>query len=146
MKKTLQYTFLQISLIAITAILFTGCSKDTAGADINLSYNMLADKTWYLEYTQTTTATATTQKTYVGQSTYFINFLKNLSTVDSDGLKGTYTVENTNNQLQIHVQAKTASGNLIEYVYNIESIGAKNLIMNFTVNNVKTRYYYSTQK
>ena len=146
MKKTLQYSFLQISLIAITVILFTGCSKDTASADINLSYNMLADKTWYLEYTQTTNGTVTTQKTYVGQSTYFINFLKNLSTTDSDGLSGTYTVEKMNNQLQIHVQAKTTGGNVIDYVYNVESIGAKNLIMNFTVNNVKTRYYYSTQK
>jgi len=146
MKNNLRYTFPLMILLAFTAVIFTGCSKDTAGADINLSYNMLADKTWYLEYTQTTTGTSTSTKTYVGQSTYFINFLKNLTTVDSDGLKGTYTVEKMNNQLQIHVQAKTASGNPIEYVYNVESLGAKNLIMNFTVNSVVTKYYYSTQK
>lgn len=146
MKKNLRYSISLVLLIAFTAILFTGCSKDTAGADINLSYTMLGDKTWYLEYTQTTTGANTSTKTYVGQSTYFINFLKNLTTVDSDGLNGTYTVEKINNQLQIHVQAKTSGGNAIEYVYNVESLGAKNLIMSFTVNGVQTRYYYSTQK
>lgn len=129
-----------------TISIMTACSKEQAGADINLSYQMLADKTWYLEYAQTTTSAGTSTRTYVGQSTYFINFLKDLSTIDSDGLNGTYTVENNNNQLQIHVQAKTSNGNAIEYVYNIESMGAKHLVMYSSVNSVKTTYYYNTQK
>lgn len=146
MKNNLRYTFSLILLIAFTAKCFTGCTKETADADINLSYSMLADKTWYLQYTQTTIGANTSAKTYVGQSTYFINFLKDLSTVDSDGIKGSYTVEKINHQLQLHVQAKTANGIAIEYVYNVESLGAKNLIMNFTENVAMTRYYYSTQK
>lgn len=117
------------------------CTKDTSGAELNLSQNMLEDKTWYLEYKQT----GTTLKTYVGQSTYFINFLKDGKTNDSDGLAGTYTVEKIDNQLQVHVQAKTSGGNAIEYVYTIESVGAKNLILSFQASGVKTTYYYSTK-
>jgi hypothetical protein len=39
----------------------------------------------------------------------------------------------------------TANANATEYVYNIESIGAKNLILSFQLNNLKTTYYYSTK-
>ncbi len=88
----------------------TSCSKDTSGAEINLSYQMLSDKTWYLDYS----IVGNTKRTYVGQSTYFIDFLKNKTTKDSDGLIGTYTVEKLGNVLQIHVLAKTSSTNTVE--------------------------------
>jgi len=87
MRKYLTY------ILFISTILTVGCSKDTSSAQIRLAQQFLSDKTWFLDYTETTTAKGTSTKTYVGQSTYFINFLKDLSTSDSDGLKGTYTVE-----------------------------------------------------
>jgi hypothetical protein len=120
------------------------CKKETSNADVQLSYQLLADKTWYLDFS----ITGTTKRTYVGQSTYFIDFLKNKTTVDSDGLTGFYTVEKMGSQLQIHVQAKTTSTNNVEYVYNIESIGSGNMILNYTATGATepTKLYFSTNK
>jgi hypothetical protein len=141
MKKyfNLTVTFL-FALLSITNL--TSCSKDSSGAEINLTKQMLSDKTWYLDYS----ITGASKKTYLGQPTYFINFLKNNNTTDSDGLQGTYTVEKIGNLLQIHVQAKTSSTNTVEYIYNIESIGSGNLILYYTLNGatVPTKLYFST--
>jgi hypothetical protein len=138
-KYTITFFFCLFSLLQLTS-----CSKDTSGQEINLSYQLLSDKTWYLDYS----ITGTSKKTYLGQSTYFINFLKNNTTTDSDGLEGTYTVEKIGNVLQIHVQAKTSSTNTVEYIYNIESIGTGNLILYYTLNGatVPTKLYFSTNK
>jgi hypothetical protein len=136
---TFPITFL-IALFSITAL--SRCSKDRSGAEINLTYQMLSDKTWYLDYS----ITGTSKKTYLGQSTYFINFLKNNNTTDSDGLEGTYTVEKIGNLLQIHVQAKTSGANKVEYIYNIEDICSGNLVLYYTLNGatVPTKLYFST--
>ena len=142
MKKYLNLTFLFLfALLSITNL--TSCSKDSSGAEINLTQQMLSDKTWYLDYS----ITGTSKKTYLGQSTYFINFLKNNNTSDSDGLEGTYTIEKIGKVLQIHVQAKTSSTNTVEYIYNIESIGNGNLILYYTLNGatVPTKLYFSTK-
>jgi hypothetical protein len=138
-KYTITFLFCLLSLLQLSS-----CSKDTSGQEINLSYQLLSDKTWYLDYS----ITGTSKKTYLGQSTYFINFLKNNTTTDSDGLEGTYTVEKSGNILQIHVQAKTSSTNTVEYIYNIESIGTGNLILYYTLNGttVPTKLYFSTNK
>jgi hypothetical protein len=138
-KYNITFLFCLLSLLQLTS-----CSKDTSGQEINLSYQLLSDKTWYLDYS----ITGTSKKTYLGQSTYFINFLKNNTTTDSDGLEGTYTVEKIGNVLQIHVQAKTSSTNTVEYIYNIESIGTGNLILYYTLNGatVPTKLYFSTNK
>lgn len=140
MKKFTFYTAL--FLLSLTQL--TSCSKDNNGAEVNLSYQMLSDKTWYLDYS----ITGKTKRTYVGQSTYFIDFLKNKTTKDSDGLNGTYTVEKVGKLLQIHVQAKTTSTNTLEYIYNIESIGSENLILYYTLNGatIPTKFYFSTNK
>ena len=134
-------TFL-IALLSLTQL--TSCSKDTSGAEINLTYQMLSDKTWYLDYS----ISGTTKKNYLGQTTYFIDFLKDKSTKDSDGIKGTYTVEKISNKLQIHVQAQTSSTSSVEYIYNIESIGTNNLILYYTLNGatVPTKLYFSINK
>ena len=62
-------TFL-FTLLSLTQL--TSCSKDTSGAEINLTYQMLSDKTWFLDYS----ITGTSKRTYLGQSTYFIVFQK----------------------------------------------------------------------
>jgi hypothetical protein len=144
MKKYFNLTIIFLfALLSITNL--TSCSKDSSGAEINLTQQMLSDKTWYLDYS----ITGTSKKTYLGQSTYFINFLKNKNTTDSDGLQGTYTVEKIGNILQIHVTAKTSSVSSVEYeiIYNIESIGSGNLILYYTLNGatVPTKLYFSTK-
>ena len=136
-------TFL-FALLSLTQLI--SCSKDTSGAEINLTKQMLSDKTWFLDYS----ITGTSKRTYLGQSTYFIDFQKNNETKDSDVLSGTYTVEKIGNILQIHVTAKTSSVNSIEYeiIYNIESIGTNYLILYYTLTGatVPTKLYFSTNK
>jgi hypothetical protein len=136
MKKYLLY-----SLLA-ACTLIGSCSKDTTMAETNLAQKMIQDKAWFLDYSQTETLT----KTYVGQATYYINFLKNLTTQDSDGLNGTYSVEKVSGQLQIHVQATTSNGNPIEYIYAIVSVGSENLILSYTINGKTTQLYYTSKR
>jgi hypothetical protein len=126
----------------VTVVGISSCNKDTTLAEKSLAQKMIEDKAWFLDYSQTGTVT----KTYVGQSTYYINFLKNGSTQDSDGLNGTYTVEKVNDQLQIHVQAKTSNGNPIEYIYDIVSVGASNLILSYTLSGKTTQLYYTSKR
>ena len=120
----------------------SSCAKDTVLAETNLAQKMIEDKAWFLDYSQTGAVT----KTYVGQPTYYINFLKNGSTQDSDGLNGTYSVEKVNSQLQIHVQAKTSNGNPIEYIYDVLSVGTENLILSYTLGGKTTQLYYTSKR
>jgi hypothetical protein len=136
MKKYLLY-------ILLAACTFIGsCSKDTTLAETKLAQKMIQDKAWFLDYSQTGTMT----KTYVGQATYYINFLKNAETQDSDGLNGTYSIEKVSGQLQIHVQATTSNGNPIEYIYTIVSVGASNLILSYTLSGKTTQLYYTSKR
>jgi hypothetical protein len=133
-------------IIALTFFVALGaCSKDAATADINLSEQMLQDKTWFLDYSTTTTGTSSVIKTYVGQSTYFINFLKNKSTKDSDGLMGNYQIKKVGNKLQIFVTAKTIGSANVEYTYLVESVGAKDLVVSFASNSQTTKRYFSVR-
>lgn len=127
------------SVLLFTTLILISCNKDSTNDEITLSYQYLADKTWYLDYAQTDNLI----KNYIGQSTYFINFIKDRKTIDSDGFSGTYSVEKINNQLQIHVQAVTKQLNPIEYIYNIESIGSKHLVLSYTTGGTKTTLFYS---
>jgi hypothetical protein len=133
---------LNLLVVAFICTSITSCSKDTAFAETSLAQKMIEDKAWFLDYSQTGTLT----KTYVGQATYYINFLKNASTQDSDGLNGSYSVEKINGQLQIHVQATTSNGNPIEYIYDIISVGAENLILSYTLSGKTTQLYYTSKR
>ena len=133
-------------IITLTLLVAIGsCSKDSSTASIALSEQMLQDKTWFLDYAIITTGTSSETKTYVGQSTYFINFLKNRSTKDSDGLNGTYQIKNIGGKLQIQVTAKTVGASLVEYTYMIESVGAKDLVVSFNSNTQTTKRYFSVR-
>ena len=135
--KTL-YTLL---IIAITFTL-VACNKETATTQTDVMNNLLTNKNWYLDYSITGTAT----KSYVGQSTYFVTYLKDGTTKDSDGLTGTYTVEVINNQSQIHVQLKTANGNPLEVIYNIISVGETKLVLSKVVTTGTATQLYFTNK
>lgn len=133
-------------ILALVLVLALGsCSKDATSSDTILSEQMLQDKTWFLDYSITTTGSSSVTKTYVGQSTYFINFLKNRSTKDSDGLNGTYQVKNVGGKLQIQVSAKTVGLATVEYTYVVESVGAKDLVVSFVSNSQTTKRYFSVR-
>lgn len=143
MRQHLLKAAMQLWLLVIIA---SACNKDNTGIEVNLAYRLIADKTWYLDYAQTTSGNIVSNRTYLGQPTYFINYLKNLSTSDSDGLVGIYEIIKNDTALQIKVQAITASGNASGYTYEIESIGAKSMIMRYNKNSITTRLFFSTQE
>ena len=130
-----------VVLMSLMLISNSACTKDTTQAEIDLSYRLLSDKIWYLDYSITGSSTTN----YVGQSTYFISFLKNFTTTDSDGYTGTYYIKKVNGALQIHVLATSNSNNTFPYVYTIKLVGAKNLILTYNVNNINTSLYYSSK-
>ena len=128
----------------ILAISFTlvACNKETATTQTDVMNTLLTNKNWYLDYSITGTAT----KSYVGQSTYFVTYLKDGTTKDSDGLTGTYTVEVINNQSQIHVQLKTANGNSLEVIYNIISVGETKLVLSKVITTSTATQLFFTNK
>ena len=136
-------------LIAAFTFTLVACNKETATTQTDVMNNMLTNKNWYLDYSITAGQTSTTPvvyKSYVGQSTYFVTYLKDGTTKDSDGLTGTYTVEVIGNQSQIHVQVKTANGNLLEVVYNIISVGGSNLVLSKVVSSGTPTQLFFTNK
>jgi hypothetical protein len=135
----------KLLVAAFSFTLFTGlvsCNKETATTQTDVMNSMLTNKNWYLDYSITGNST----KSYVGQSTYFVTYLKDGTTKDSDGLTGTYSVELIGNHSQIHVQLKTAGGNPLEVVYNIISVGASNLVLSKVVTiGTPTQLYFTSK-
>ena len=136
--KHLYTLFIAISILTI----FGSCNKETATTQTEVMNSMLTNKNWYLDYS----ITGTNAKSYVGQSTYFVTYLKNGTTNDSDGLSGTYTVEMVNKQSQIHVQVKTTNGNALEVVYNIVSVGDSKLVLSkVDMSGAPTQLYFTNK-
>jgi hypothetical protein len=132
-------TIKKLTALLIPLIMLFSCKKtDTKVDELTLAYQMLGDKTWYLDYSQTITATGIRTRTYLGQSTYFINLLKDKSTVDSDGIIGVYSLDNNSEELVLNISGKTKNGTSLEYSYVIESIGAKNLIARYKESDTST--------
>jgi hypothetical protein len=135
----------KLLVAAFSFTLFTGlvsCNKETATTQTDVMNSMLTNKNWYLDYS----ITGNSIKSYVGQSTYFVTYLKDGTTQDSDGLTGTYTVEVVGNQSQLHVQLKTSNGNPLEVVYNIISVGETKLVLSKVVTTGTATQLYFTNK
>ena len=60
-------------LLAAFTLTLVACNKETASTQTDVMNNLLANKTWYLDYSVTGTST----RSYVGQSTYFVTYQKN---------------------------------------------------------------------
>ena len=131
-----------IILIFSLAITTSSCNKDTNAININLTASMLMDKTWFLDYKQSVNL----NQTYVGQSSYFISFYKDNTTIDADGNKGIYSILSSNKQLQIIMNTKTIKGNDLDYSYQVISVGESNLILSFSFNGQITKMFFSTKK
>ena len=136
-----------VLLAAISLTIFS-CNKETATTQTSVMNNLLTNKNWYLDYSITeglTSTTPTVLKSYVGQSTYFITYLKTGVTQDSDGITGTYTVELINGQSQIHMLLKTSNGNPFEVIYNIISVGESNMVLSKVISGPATKLYFTTK-
>ena len=139
-------TYIYTVIVAVViSTSFSACSKDTPAAQVELSYKMLSDKTWFLDYVETINGGIVKTRSYLGQSTYFINFLNDKTTLDSDGAKGTYSIEVANGKILIKVNAKSIGGNVITYEYKVESMGAKVLVMSNDNNGTTNKFYYSAK-
>ena len=135
-------------LIIVSAFILFSCNKETANTQTDVMTQLLANKNWYLDYIITEGATSTTPvvlKSFVGQTTYFVTYLKNGTTKDSDGISGTYTVEIHENQSQIHLQLKTSNGNPFEVIYNIISVGESNLVLAKVIKGPSSKLYFTTK-
>lgn len=144
MKQQILHTKLFLSIALLMVIFISGCTKSTDGVDMQLAKQMIANKIWYLDYS----VTGSTTRTYVGQSTYFISFLKDNSSTDSDGYKGLYSIEKWNGLLEIHIQSQKANGSSLEYKYVIESAGENNLILSYMLagQTQKTKMYFTNAR
>ena len=132
--------FLGLFLIIVSS---TSCVKVVDNADEILSKNLLQEKQWFLEYKQI----GATSKIYVGQSSYFINFLKDNTSNDSDGINGTYSTSyGTDNKLRINFTVTTRSNIISSFQYVVEAIGANEMIFSFVQNGATNYYYFSTRK
>lgn len=143
MKQTKLYIISAI-LILIGISTFSSCKKDTDSATIDLTQKMIQDKIWFLTYR----VTNGTVKSYLGEPSYFINFLKNKTTKDSDGLEGTYMIKKENNQLQVALQVKLPNQTSFDYQYDIDLIGESNLVFSYTPINTTDRIklYFTLNK
>jgi hypothetical protein len=129
-------------LITVFTCTLIACNKETPSTQIDVMNNMLVNKTWYLDHS----VSGTNVKSYVGQSTYFVTYYKDGIIKDSDGLTGTYTIENISNQSQIHVQVKTTNGNPLEVIYDILSVGDNKMVLSKQITSGTSTYLYFTNK
>ena len=125
-------------LLIFTLFLVGSCSKSIN--QVEYAKTMLIGKTWYLDYTISNNQT----KSFIGKSTYFIQFTDKGKTNDSDGILGDFSVESTKNQLILMINASTQSGSPANYSYSIEQIGYDKLIVNYTQDNATIKKIFST--
>ena len=143
----LTYTFvkfiriLTFLFIILFALLLSGCNKIDPISDISISKEFITEKLWILDYSISVGGI----KNYTGQSTYEVVFFKNDSTKDSDGLMGTYVIQKNNSNLQLVVKAVTPQRNMVNYLYNIVSIGEKKLVLSYDTSGKLIKHYYSSK-
>ena len=139
---------LYILFVAAICIIGFSCNKETANTQKEVMQRLLVNKNWFLDYsiTASTNSTNPLVKSYVGQATYFVTYLKDGTTKDSDGLTGKYTIEIINNQSQIHVQLITINGNPFEVIYDIISVGDTKLVLSKVVSSGTPTQLFFTNK
>lgn len=140
----------KLYILSIAAICIIGfsCNKETANTQKDVMQRLLVNKNWFLDYsiTASTNSTNPLVKSYVGQATYFVTYLKDGTTKDSDGLTGKYTIEIINSQSQIHVQLITINGNPFEVIYDIISVGDTKLVLSKVVSSGTPTQLFFTNK
>jgi hypothetical protein len=132
-----------VSMIAAFTLSIVSCNKEVTNTKADLIQSKLVNKTWYLDYSITGSIT----KTFLGQSTYYITFLSDGSTKDSDGLTGTFSILNNNGKYNLSVKTKTINGNVFNYTHLIESVGDEKMINSYIADgqSVKTILYFTSK-
>jgi len=130
-----------IDSIFVTSMI--ACNKEVATTSTDVMQNMISNKTWYLDYS----ITGNSVQNFVGQSTYFISFLKDGTTKDSDGLIGTYAINKNNGVYTLVVNAKTLNGNTLNYTHTLESVGDVKMVQSFVASGQsnKTTLYFTNK-
>ena len=132
-----------ILLTIMIIIIFNSCNKDVSNTKLDLIQNMIVNKTWYLDYSILGNKT----QSYVGQSTYFITYLKNKTTKDSDVLNCIFSIVENNGKFILIVNTKTFNGNNLSYSNTIESVGDMKMIQSYisTGKTEKTMLYFTSK-
>ena len=128
----------KLFLSTILLVLLCSCHKEISASECAKS--LLIGKTWFLDYTIQNNQT----KSFIGKSTYFIQFTNNDQTTDSDGLVGSFQVEENNKQLSLLINAKTQNGSSANYSYHIEQIGSDNLMVSYILGDNTIKKIFST--
>lgn len=117
------------------------CKKGTQITETSISKQLIVDKVWALDYS----VSAGKIKNYIGQTTYEVIFFNNDSTRDSDGLIGTFRFQKNDTILQLIVKAVTLKQNTVNYLYKVETIGEKKLILSYDTSGIIIKHYYSSK-
>ena len=135
--------------LAVISLMLFSCNKETANTQKDVMKSLLVNKNWFLDYSitaSTNTSNPALVKSYVGQLTYFVTYLKDGTTKDSDGLTGKYTIEIINDQSQIHIQLVTINGNPFEVIYDIISVGDTKLVLSKVISSGTPTQLFFTNK
>ena len=114
------------------------CSKDISEPEF--AKRMLSGKTWFLDYTLQDNQIIS----FVGKSTYYIQFKEDGQTNDADGITGNYQLSYHNNQLTLFVTGTTQKGVATHYDYKIDKIRHETLIVSYTQNNNLIQKIFTT--
>jgi len=124
-------------------VIFSSCNKELETTKTDLIQNMIVNKIWYLDYS----IEGNIKQTFVGQSTYFVTYLKNGTTKDSDGLNGTFSIVQNNGKFTIITKTKTPNGNNLSFGNVIESVGEVKMIQSYIPfgKTIKTTLYFTSK-
>jgi len=124
-------------------VIFSSCNKELETTKTDLIQNMIVNKIWYLDYS----IEGNIKQTFVGQSTYFVTYLKNGTTKDSDGLNGTFSIVQNNGKFTLITKTKTQNGNNLSFVNVFESVGEVKMIQSYIpfVKTIKTTLYFTSK-
>lgn len=119
----------------ILFILITGCQKDIV---IETIEDKLTDKVWHLERKSGGQANFI----YTGQPTFSFQLTKNgKAYIDTDGIAGTYTIDEQSNLTTLQV---TANSRQIE-AYTIRQVEKNYVVMEYSRYNIIYTLYFSTR-
>jgi hypothetical protein len=124
-------------------VIFSSCNKELETTKTDLIQNMIVNKIWYLDYS----IEGNIKQTFLGQSTYFVTYLKNGTTKDSDGLNGTFSIVQNNGKFTLITKTKTPNGNNLSFGNVIESVGEVKMIQSYIPfgKTIKTTLYFTSK-
>ncbi len=128
----------KIFIVTLCCFSLYACTKEVDS--ISDTQSLLSNKTWFLYYT----INKNKSESFVGKSTYFINFSQTGTTLDSDGISGYFSIQKNNNVLSINFNCTTLSGAPANYNYIIEQISSDQMTISYQQDGIKTKKIFRT--